>query len=188
MKSGTDWDSVKARLALANEGLERALQPSPEKIANAYRERAIRLAMVPSSRPAASIERVIVFRIGGERYSIGLEHLSEVIPLHDVTPVPGVPKHIAGVIGIRGEIRPLMDLRTLLGIETDAGQDPGYGLLLNKPAPGLGLQVDLVEGVGLFAHEDSQPVDISRYATCRSANAGTLLSVDALLGALEGRL
>jgi len=185
MNERLDWGLVNARLALADRALERALQPSPERIANAYRERAVRLAIVPPSRSAASNQPVIVFQLGGARYSILLEHLAEVIPLHAVTPVPGAPKHIAGAISVRGEIRPLMDLTMLLGIA--AGEPkPGYGLLLNKPRPGLGLRVDLVEGVGHFAREDSEPVEICRYITCRTSNAGMLLSVDALLSALEG--
>jgi hypothetical protein len=159
MNERLDWGLVNARLALADRALERALQPSPERIANAYRERAVRLAIVPPSRSAASNQPVIVFQLGGARYSIPLEHLAEVIPLHAVT--------------------------MLLGIA--AGEPkPGYGLLLNKPRPGLGLRVDLVEGVGHFAREDSEPVEICRYITCRTSNAGMLLSVDALLSALEG--
>jgi purine-binding chemotaxis protein CheW len=104
-----------------------------------------------------------------------------------VTPVPGAPKHIAGVISVRGEIRPLIDLKTLLGIPGEA-PNPQYGLLLNKPSPGLGLQVDLVEGVGHFAREDAELVDISRYITGCTAGAGMLLSVDAVLGVLVDAL
>jgi chemotaxis signal transduction protein len=191
MNARLDWRLVNARLALAEQAMERALQPSPERIAKAYRERALHLATAPACRLAASGEPVIVFQLGEARYSIGLEHVAEVIPLPAVTPVPGAPKHIAGVISVRGEIRPLMDLKALLGIPGEAA-NPGYGLLLNKPSPGLGLQVDVLEGVSHFAREDAELVDISRYVTGRTAGAGMLLSVDAVLGALidalEGRL
>ena len=183
MNARLDWRLVNARLALAEHAMERVSQPSPERIAQAYRERAIRLAIAPVCRSAASSEPVMVFRLGGARYSIELEHVAEVIPLPAVTPVPGAPKHIAGVISVRGEVRPLMDLKALLGIPGGEA-NPGYGLLLNKPSPGLGLQVDVLEGVGHFARENAEPVDISRFVTGRTTGAGMLLSVDAVLGTL----
>jgi chemotaxis signal transduction protein len=183
MNERLDWRLVNARLALANQAMERALQPSPERIAKVYRDRAQRLAVVPPNAAAASREPVIVFRLGAARYSIGLEYVAEVIPLHAVTPVPGTPKHIAGVISVRGEIRPLMDLKSLLGLP-GGDAEVGYGLMLNRPKPGLGLQVDAVEGVGHFNPADAEPVDVSRYIRCRTATAGMVLSVEGLVSAI----
>jgi purine-binding chemotaxis protein CheW len=181
-----DWQLVKTRLIVAEQAVENALHPTPERVANLYRERAIRLAMIPPSQAARHREAVMIFRVGGERYSIGLDHLAEVIPLHGATAVPGTPKHVAGVINVRGEIRPLMDLKALLGIESAEERHRGYALLLNKQRLGVGLRVDFVEGAGYFAREEFQAVDISPYVTGRTAGAGMLLSVDAVLAAIEG--
>jgi purine-binding chemotaxis protein CheW len=181
-----DWQLVKKRLIVAEEAVENALRPTPERIANVYREHAARLSKIPTSQTDQDREPVMIFRLGGERYSIGLEHLAEVIPLRGVTPVPGTPRHVAGVLNVRGEIRPLMDLKALLEIETAEEWRSGYALLLNKLRLGVGLRVDMVEGAGYFVREESQALDISRFVTCRTANAGMLLSVDALMEAIEG--
>src|SRR5580698_7180768 len=53
MNERLDWRLVNARLALANQAMERALQPSPERIAKVYRDRAQRLAVVPPNAAAA---------------------------------------------------------------------------------------------------------------------------------------
>ena len=53
---------------------------------------------------------VQVLCIGGERYGIELIHIWEVFPYRELTPVPGVPDMVRGVINFRGEIVPLYDL------------------------------------------------------------------------------
>jgi chemotaxis signal transduction protein len=181
-----DWQLVKMRLIVAEKAIENALHPTPERVAAVYRERAARLSEMPCFLAAGASEPVMIFRLGGERYSIGIEHLAEVVPLQGATPVPEAPNYVAGVINVRGEIRPLISLKALLGIETGGERQLGYALLLNKQRLGVALQADFVEGTGRFAREESQAMEGSRYVICRTAEAGMLLSVDALLSAIEG--
>jgi chemotaxis signal transduction protein len=180
-----DWGLVKARLVISGQEIENALHPTPERLARVYAERAVRLAKIPPSQARAS-EPVMIFRLGGERYSIALDRLVEVIPLRSATAVPGAPGYAARVINVRGEIRPLVDLKALLGIGSSDERNLGFALLLNKQSLGVGLQVDFVEGAGSYARQESQAVEVSRYVTCRTPEAGMLLSVDALLNTIEG--
>jgi hypothetical protein len=64
---------------------------------------------------------VIVLGIGKERYGIDLPDVAEVLPPVRATPVPGAAAVFAGVINVHGEIRPVIDLRRLLGMERSGG-------------------------------------------------------------------
>jgi purine-binding chemotaxis protein CheW len=181
-----NWQGVRARLAAADHALETALQASPEKIAAVLRERSLRLAKTPPSQSGLPIESVLVFQVGGERYSIAIDQVAEVVPLQVLTPVPGLPSHIKGIINVRTEIWPVISLRALLGMQTDGNLAKGYVLLLRKQKPALGLHVDSIEGVSAFTRAESQVTETSRYVSCRTELTGMLLSVDMVVAALEG--
>ncbi len=59
----------------------------------------------------------MVLGIGAERYAVELRDVEEVLPPVRATPVPGAAAVFAGVINVHGEIRPVMDLRRLLGMD-----------------------------------------------------------------------
>jgi purine-binding chemotaxis protein CheW len=188
MKREFDWDGARMRLAEAERVIETALQPSPEKIAEVYRARSLKLAEKPPSPSRHAIEPVLVFRVGGERYAIAIDQVSEVVPLQTLTPVPGLPKRIAGIINVRTEIRPVLSLRALLGMESDSKPAGGYVLLLKDQKQALGIHVESVEGVSDLIRAESQVTETSPYISCRTENAGMVLAVDVVVAALKGVL
>ncbi len=68
------------------------------------------LSAVPEQRP-----RLLVFQAGGESYALSMESVREVERVGRVTPVPGAPPFIRGLVNLRGEILPLIDLAALIG-------------------------------------------------------------------------
>ena len=56
------------------------------------------------------MKNVIVFALGGSRYAVELRWVREVVTLGFVTPVPGAPASIAGVVNLRGTVTPVLDL------------------------------------------------------------------------------
>jgi chemotaxis signal transduction protein len=130
--------------------------PSPEalpsvqqqRIEAVWRERAHRLSQRPDlTGIAQDAVPVVVLGIGKERYGIDLQDVAEVFPPVLPTPVPGAAPVVAGVINVHGEIRPVIDLGRLLGIDKAAN---GVGLrviLLRKDGREMGLQIDSVEHI-----------------------------------------
>jgi purine-binding chemotaxis protein CheW len=183
-----DWEGARAQLAAAERMIETTHEPTPEYVAQIYHQRSLKLAQAPPSLSAKPDEPVLVFQVAGERYSVPLDQVAEVIPLQALTPVPGLPKHIAGVINVRGEIRPVISLRVLLGRETPAEPARGYVLLLSGHQRTLGLQVDSVEGMASLVREQAVRVETSRYISCRTQSAGMLLAIDEVVRVFEGEL
>lgn len=60
--------------------------------------------------------KYLTFRLAGEEYGVGILKVREIIALLDITTVPRAPRHIRGVVNIRGKIVPVLDLRRKLGL------------------------------------------------------------------------
>lgn len=57
------------------------------------------------------------FQVGGRIYALDVTQLREVLRWQTVTPLPGAPGLIEGVIDMRGAIVPVLDLGRVLGAE-----------------------------------------------------------------------
>lgn len=151
-----DWQEVRARLERHRGALERALVPGPERIAAVYRDRAAKLARPPAPKGSGGGDRpMLLFALAGARYGIELSRVSEILAHPFCAPAPGAPPQVAGVVQVRGEIRPVWELSRLLGLAdlTDAG----FVLLLRVGARELGLRVGTVEGIRAVRTDELVP-------------------------------
>jgi len=154
-----------------------------------WRERAARL----SKRPAAAgigqdFRPVMVLGIGAERYGVELRDVGEVLPLVRATPVPGAAAMFAGVINVHGEIRPVMDLRRLLGMDAIPGGDRARVILLCSEGRQMGLQIDSVEQIRWIGSRDLQSDENSgrsRYIAGSTKDLLLLIDTEALFAELQ---
>ncbi|MFT5290369.1 MAG: purine-binding chemotaxis protein CheW [Planctomycetota bacterium] len=61
--------------------------------------------------------RYLTFQLAEQEYGIAILSVREIIAMQDITPVPGVPMYVQGVINLRGRIIPVIDLRLRLCLE-----------------------------------------------------------------------
>lgn len=154
-----------------------------------WRERAVRLSERPvSAGPAQNAFAVLVLGIAQERYGIDLPDVVEVLPLLYPTPVPGAPPVFAGVINVHGEIRPVIDLKRLLGMET-VEDGPARVILLRKDGREMGLQINSMEhirwiGAGEFEAIGNGSAGGSRYLRGSTKDLLMLLNTEALFAEL----
>lgn len=103
--------------------------------------------------------RLLVFRVGDGYYGLPIEHVREVERVTRVTPVPGAPRFVRGLVNLRGEILPLVDMRLLLG----AGADdlPASPRLVvaqaDRKEPPLALMVEELNGLAPVEEGASGP-------------------------------
>lgn len=60
--------------------------------------------------------QLVGFGIGLERFGVDILTVQEIIRSTEVTPVPNSPSFVEGVINLRGDIIPVIDLRKRLGL------------------------------------------------------------------------
>lgn len=87
-------------------------------------------------------EKYLLFLSGELLFGVSASAVVEIITNHVITWVPLVPDHVRGVINLRGQILPILDIRRLLGQEE---QENTCIIILQVGEEQLGILVDQVE-------------------------------------------
>lgn len=61
-----------------------------------------------------SLKQLIVFRVSNEEFGVSIDFVREIIKIGTITPIPDSPKFIKGLINVRGDIVPIMDIKKRL--------------------------------------------------------------------------
>lgn len=146
-----DWTEIKNKLKQRQ--FIQGLGADRQQVEAIFRQRAERLAIRQAlPGPASSGLAVLTFYLGQECYAIELAELAEVLPFANCAPLPGAPPELLGVVNLRGELRPVVDLGCLLGLSR--GTEEGAGQVLFLRLLGVGLRVGRVDQVRAIAPEE----------------------------------
>lgn len=99
--------------------------------------------------------QVVIFALGEEEYGMPIEVVREITRLGNVRPIPQAPSFVRGLINLRGEAIPLIDLHTRFGIDkpsSTAGADSEdkhnlFALITEVQGSYVGFAVDQVREV-----------------------------------------
>lgn len=67
---------------------------------------------------------LLSFAMGSETYGVDILKVQEIRQWEGATPLPRTAQHVRGVINLRGEIVPVLDLRERLGLPVAQGGRP----------------------------------------------------------------
>ncbi|MGE0708225.1 MAG: chemotaxis protein CheW [Planctomycetota bacterium] len=160
----------------------------PELSRRIKRERAAQLARPVARREAASArgERYLVVRAGAERYGLPAATVARIVAPPPITPLPGAPAFVAGVVALIGEPLTVVHLRLLLGaLEGDEPPAPRL-LVLDLRGARTALLVCGVEQVREFVEVREHATREGQWLQARHVRgaverATTLLDIDAVL-------
>jgi purine-binding chemotaxis protein CheW len=117
--------------------------------------RAVAMAIEPDHKRENSEKTdIIEFVLGTESYGIESSYVREVYQLRDFTPLPGVPDFIFGIINVRGQILPVIDLKKFLNIPEKGIGELNKVIILRNGKMEFGILADVVEGTQSLALED----------------------------------
>jgi purine-binding chemotaxis protein CheW len=102
-----------------------------------------------------SVRRLLSFRLGGERCALPLSLVDRVEEYGTAVSLPEGDDSLAGVVQIKGEVAPVLDMRDMLGVK--AGDTSAYVVVRIQGAP-WALVVDKVDRVIEIAERDITPV------------------------------
>ena len=123
-----DWHEVHRRIAAVQAAIG---ERSRRERLHMLELRARALARQPESTAGdRAVLEVVVFRLGGETYALEITHVREVHPLRGLTPLPGVPPFVAGLVNVRGEILSVVDLRDFFGLPAGETTDRNRVIVL----------------------------------------------------------
>jgi purine-binding chemotaxis protein CheW len=100
-------------------------------------------------RDGPVVERVsyLGFVVGVNVYGLPLDQLREVAPLKRLRRIPGAPRHVAGLMNLRGEIVCALDTRAILSLAGGPPSGGGFLIALRGFPDPLGLVVDSITDV-----------------------------------------
>ena len=91
--------------------------------------------------------KYLTFFLGTEEYGIAILKVREIIGIVPITPVPGTPPFMQGVINLRGKIIPVVDLRAKFGMPSQAASRETCIIVVRRLDLELGIVVDAVSEV-----------------------------------------
>lgn len=121
------------------------------------RERAQALARPPYSPPVEEQIELLEFRVAREHYAVERRHVQEVCPLRELTPLPGTPGFLLGLVNVRGRVLPVFDLKKLFELPEQGLADMHRIVLIRGNDMELGLMADTVIGVRSIPRASLQP-------------------------------
>ena len=98
--------------------------------------------------PEADIpmERYLTFRSDGTTMGVSTDYVIEILTDQMITEIPMVPNFIKGIINMRGQIVPIIDMRLKMGKFADTTESTCI-IVLDIDSSCVGIQVDGVEQV-----------------------------------------
>jgi len=79
------------------------------------------------------VRQLVSFQIGREEFAFPMDHVREILRVQAPKEVPGAPAHLLGVLTVRGQILPIVDLRRLLQQVSFASQHAAACRVASEP-------------------------------------------------------
>ena len=109
-----------------------------------------------------SVERCLTFESGGLVLFLSTKYVIEIINAYAITPGPLVPSFIKGIINLRGQILPVVDIRLCMGKPEVEYTNKTCIVVLNVDSISLGIVVDSVRQVMDINFQDVRPIPVKR--------------------------
>src|SRR5579864_8601117 len=95
------------------------------------------------------IRQYLTFKLGDEVYALDVAKVREVLDFTVVTKIPRTPEFLRGVINLRGNVVPVVDLRLGFGL-SKTESTVNTCIIVVEPAPriGTGIKTDFIQGMG----------------------------------------
>lgn len=91
--------------------------------------------------------QLVVFYLGGETYGVDIHQVREIIRVPLITRVPRSPEFVEGVINLRGNVIPVLDLRKRFNLGVGEKTDQRRIIVVELEERTIGMIVDAVSEV-----------------------------------------
>ena len=143
-QDAVDFEALHRRLDEAEARLSGDLG-GEERRRRVLSERARAIAGSREAAPQESVA-VLVFVVGGERYAVDVDSVSQVIEARGLHPLLASPPWLLGAITARTRVVPVLDLRQLLGLQGGGMSDLGKVIVVEHEGDVFGIAAEVLEG------------------------------------------
>jgi purine-binding chemotaxis protein CheW len=86
--------------------------------------------------------KIVAFKLGEEEFGLDIDHVHSIERISQITRVPNAPDYIKGVMNLRGQITPIIDLQNILSKNLAGTTDRTRIMIANYQDMNLGFMVD----------------------------------------------
>jgi purine-binding chemotaxis protein CheW len=153
-----NWRDIYRRLDEARSNLEQRMPLTSEARQRVLKERARQLAGAEVRKQDRELTlEVVEFRLADETYALECIYISEVYPLRFLTPIPGTPAFVLGIINIRGQIVSVIDLEKFFELPPKGLSDLTRVIVLKNDEMEFGILAQEVMGTISIPPGELQP-------------------------------
>jgi len=120
--------------------------------------------------------KYLTFRLADEEYGLEILKVQEIIGIMNVTRVPGTPEFVRGVINLRGQVIPVVDLRTKFALEMVEDTEKTCIIVVQLDNGNTGMTM------GIIVDEVSEVMDIAADQIEPAPSFGDNIHTDFILG------
>ena len=91
--------------------------------------------------------QLISFMVGQEEYGLEILRVKEVIRMREITRLPRAPRFVKGIINLRGDVIPIIDLRDRFGLEHREYTETTRVIVVDMGGKLIGMVVDAASQV-----------------------------------------
>jgi purine-binding chemotaxis protein CheW len=134
------------------------------------------VATQKNSQTKAQKGKYLTFALGQEEYGLEILKVREIIGYIDVTAVPQTPDYVQGVINLRGQVIPVIDLRTKFGMEIAQATEQTCIIVVEIP------KNDRNISTGIIVDKVQEVLDIASESIEDAPEFGSNVNTDFILG------
>ena len=97
-----------------------------------------------SMAESSQTEKYVSFILGRETYAVSASTVNEVLRYTEITPVPGAPQNILGIINLRGNVVTVLSARTMFGLPATELTEQSRIVIVDITDYSIGILVDRV--------------------------------------------
>ena len=116
----------------------------------------------PTQEPEKSEDTLkdmyLTFRLGDEDYAIEIRYVTEIVGMQRITEVPDMPGYVKGVVNLRGQVIPVIDMRLRFNMIDRPYDERTCIIVINIKNRQVGLVVDTVNEVRMIEEMNVSPV------------------------------
>lgn len=103
-----------------------------------------------------AVEQLVTFSLDTEEFGVDIMKVQEIIRISPITRVPKAPSYVEGVINLRGNVIPVVNLRVRFGMPPDEETELSRIVVLQVNGKVFGVRVD---GVSEVLRLDSEAIE-----------------------------
>jgi purine-binding chemotaxis protein CheW len=105
--------------------------------------------------------QLVTFNLAEELYGVNIMDVKEIVSIQDVRPIPNAPYYVEGILNMRGEIIPVINLHKRFNLhnavhQEDDNLERGF-IILNIEGDKIGVIIDKIARVVVINGSEIQP-------------------------------